>query len=239
MAVLGGCGGSENATVLAIRKFRGNLGAPISRRLKLQELIREEDLHLNQIYNANETTSFWRLLPVNTQAFKDEDNVPGKKISKDKFSALLGANASGTHRLKPVVVGNAAKPRCLKDYMDSLPVIYYIISSAWFNSAVFEDCFFNHIVPEVRLYQEDVLHIPPDGVKAILLLDNAPAHPHADKLVSRDGRIKVVFLPTNTTSLIQPMDQGVIMAATRLYTRMYLDEVLVVIPEEEDKIEDT
>ena len=47
----------------------------------------------------------------------------------------------------------------------------------------------------MRRYQEDVLHIPPDEVKAILLLDNAPAHPHADKLVSRDGRIRVVFLP--------------------------------------------
>ena len=40
-------------------------------RLKLQELIREEDLHLNQIYNADETTLYWRSLPVNTQAFKD------------------------------------------------------------------------------------------------------------------------------------------------------------------------
>ena len=79
--------------------------------LKLQELIREEDLHLNQIYNADETALYWRSLPVNTQAFKDEDKVTGKKISKDKFSALLGANASGAHRLKPVVVGKAAKPQ--------------------------------------------------------------------------------------------------------------------------------
>ena len=152
----------------------------------MQELIREEDLQLNQIYNADETALFWRSLPVNIQAFKDEDKVPGKKISKDKFSALLGANASGIHRLKPVVVGKAAKPRCLKDHMDSLPVIYYI-SNSWFNAAIFADWFFNHFIPEVRRYQEDILHIPPDEVKAILLLDNTPAHPHADKLVSRDA----------------------------------------------------
>ena len=208
-------------------------------RLKLQELIREEDLHLNQIYNADETALYWRSLPVNIQAFKDEDKVPGKKISKDKFSALLGANASGTHGLKPVVVGKAAKPRCLKDQMDQLPVIYYNTCNSWFNAAIFEDWFFNHFIPEVRRYQEDVLHIPPDEVKAILLLDNTPAHPHADKLVSRDGRIRVVFLPPNTTSLFQPMDQGVIMATKRIYTRKYLDEVLVVIPDEDDEIEDT
>ena len=116
-------------------------------RLKLQELIREEDLHLNQVYNADETTVFWRSLPVNTQAFKDEDKVPGKKISKNKFSALLGANDTGTHCFKPVVVGKAAKLRCLKDHMDSLTVIYYTTSNTWFNAAIFEDWFFNHFVP--------------------------------------------------------------------------------------------
>ena len=130
-------------------------------RLKLQELIREEDLHLNQTYNADKTALFWRSLPINTQAFKDEDKVPGKKISKDKFLALLGANASGTHRLKPVVVGKAAKPRCLKDHMDSLLVIYYKTSNSWFNAAIFEDWFFNHFILEVQRYQEDVLHILP------------------------------------------------------------------------------
>ena len=144
-----------------------------------------------------------------------------------------------SHRLKPVVVGKATKLRFLKDHMDSLPVVYYNTSNAWFNAAIFEDWFFNHFIPEERRYQEEVLHIPNEGVKAILLLDNAPAHPHADKLVSHDERIKVVFLPPNTTALIQPMDQGVIMVCKRWYMRKYLDEVLVVIPEEEDKIEDT
>ena len=168
------------------KKIQGELGSADTEAvepfcLKLQELIREEDLHLNQIYNADETA----LLPVDTQAFKDEDKVPGK-ISKDKFLALLGANASGTHCLKPVVVGKAAKPRGLKDQMDQLPVIYHNTCNSWFNVAIFEDRFFNHFIPEVRGYQEDVLHIPPDEVKAILL---------ADKLVSRDGQIRVVFLP--------------------------------------------
>ena len=48
-----------------------------------------------------------------------------------------------------------------------------------------------------------------------------------------------MFLPHNTTSLIQPMDQGVIMATKIIYTRKYLDEVLVVIPDDDDEIEDT
>ena len=161
------------------------------------------------------------------------------KISKDKFSALLGANALGTHHFKPMGVSNAAKPRCLKDLIHELPVLYYHTKNSWFTSDIFSDWFFNHFIPEARNFQEKVLHIAPEDVKAVLLLDNAPAHPHADKLVSADGRIRALFIPPNTASLIQPMDQGVIVACKRLYMRKYLNEVLVVIEDEEDIIEDT
>ena len=42
--------------------------------------------------------------------------------------------------------------------------------------------------------------------KIILLVDNCPAHPSIDNLVSTE----LIFLPPNTTSKLQPMDQGVI-----------------------------
>lgn len=208
-------------------------------RLKLNELIRKEDIHLTQLYNADETALFWRSLPKNTQAFRDDDKTPGKKLNKEKFSALLGANAAGTHRLKPVVIGKAAKPRCMKDCMRELPVLYYNTKNAWFNSAIFSDWFFKHFIPEVRHFQEHTLHIPPEDVKALLLLDNAPAHPNAEKLVSSDGKIRVMFLPPNTTSLIQPMDQGVIVSCKRYYQRKYIEEVMVILEDEEDLENDT
>ena len=44
--------------------------------------------------------------------------------------------------------------------------------------------------------------------KFILLLDNSLTHPKILKKLH--PKIKVVFLPPNTTSLIQPLDQGVI-----------------------------
>ena len=77
-----------------------------------------------------------------------------------------------------------------------------------------------------------MLKISPDEVRAILILDNAPAHPSEDILSSKDGKIKVLFMPPNTTSILQPMDQGVISAVKRHYIRRYLDEVLVVIDDE-------
>ncbi|KAG0723161.1 Tigger transposable element-derived protein 7 [Chionoecetes opilio] len=48
-----------------------------------------------------------------------------------------------------------------------------------------------------------------------------------------------MFLPPNTTSLIQPMDQGVISAFKRQYQRKYLDEVLVIRETEADMEEET
>ena len=86
----------------------------------------------------------------------------------------------------------------------------------------------------MRHHQENVLSIAPEEAKALLLLDNAPANPDAEKLVSADGKLCTMFLPLNTTSIIQPMDLSVIASCKRFYQRKYLDEVLVAIEEEED-----
>ena len=53
--------------------------------------------------------------------------------------------------------------------------------------------------------------------RAILLLDNAPSHPNVESLCSSDGEISCLYLPPNTTSLIQPMDQGVLETIKRWY----------------------
>ncbi|KAK3884327.1 hypothetical protein Pcinc_011392 [Petrolisthes cinctipes] len=42
-------------------------------------------------------------------------------------------------------------------------------------TAIFSDWFFHHYITDVRKFQEEELKIPADKVKAILLLDNAPA----------------------------------------------------------------
>ena len=183
-------GEAESADAESVEPFRQ----------QLLEYINSENLTMSQIYNVDETGMMWRALPRNTQASKEEKKVRGKKVSKERLSVLCGGNATGAHRLKLTVVGKAAKPRALKDIMDRLPVHYYNSKKAWFTSWIFQDYFLHHLVPEIRRYQDTSLNIPADDVKALVLLDNAPAHPSSDVLQSADGKIKAMFLPKNTTS---------------------------------------
>jgi hypothetical protein len=59
-----------------------------------------------------------------------------------------------------------------------------------------------------------------------LLLDNAPCHPNIE---ISDGIIRCMFLPANTTSLIQPMHQCVISALKIGYRGRILRERFMVI----------
>ena len=50
-------------------------------RTKLNKLITDEELDLNQIYNADETGLFWRSLPRNTQVCMNDDKPQGEKVN--------------------------------------------------------------------------------------------------------------------------------------------------------------
>ena len=56
----------------------------------------------------------------------------------------------------------------------------------------------------------------------ILFVDNAPSHPK-DKPLSN---VKLVFLPANTTSTLQPLDQGIIANLKVNYRKRLLRSVL-------------
>ncbi|KAG6923255.1 tigger transposable element derived 1 [Chelydra serpentina] len=136
--------------------------------------------------------------------------MPGYKAAKDRLTLLLGANAAGDFKLKLLLV----HPRAFKGYSKAfLPVIWKSHPKAWVNRNIFEDWFNHHFVPSVRDYcSKNSL-----GFKALLILDNAPGHPTILDDMRPD--IKVVFLPPNTTSLLQPMDQGVFASFKACYLR--------------------
>ena len=113
---------------------------------------------------------------------------------------------------------------CFKNVRrDSLPVVYKNQSNASVNTEIFANWFHRNFGPMVSKRLRE-LGVEP---KAVLLLDTCSAHPNEDELVSRDGKIRAKFLPPNVTSLIQPMDQGVLESIKRRYKRKILEKLIL------------
>ena len=76
-------------------------------------------------FNADETAMFYRQLPRKSLVFKGE-LCKGGKFAKDRLSIILCCSATG-EKLKPLVIGNAARPRAFKQNSvtpDNLPVTW-------------------------------------------------------------------------------------------------------------------
>lgn len=58
--------------------------------------------------------------------------------------------------------------------------------------------------------------------KIILFIDNCPAHPKIENLTN----IKLAFLPPNTTSVIQPIDQGIIKTLKSHYRKILVQKMM-------------
>ena len=83
----------------------------------------------------------------------------------------------------------------------------YFSQKSWMDAATW---LHEKFVPYVKRFCEE------NSVeyKILLILDNALAHPSTDMLTSLDGRVTARSLPP-TTSIAQPMDQGVLKALKR------------------------
>ena len=62
--------------------------------------------------------------------------------------------------------------------------------------------------------------------KVLLIMDNCSAHPSEEELDMNDGSAKARFLPPNVTSLIQPMDQGVLECVKRIFHKSVLRDLI-------------
>ncbi|XP_070256816.1 tigger transposable element-derived protein 1-like [Myotis yumanensis] len=179
----------------------------------LAEIIREGGYCDKQVFNVDKTGLFWMPMPTRTHIAKEEKTASGHQASKERLTLLLGANAAGDFKLKPLVC-LAENPRAPNGiWKGQLPVIWKSNKKAWVTLGVFEDWFTNHFVPEVKDYCAS-RGLP---FKVLLVLGSAPGHP-AD-LNDFHPNVKVVYLPPSTTSLLQPMDQGVIAFFKAYYLR--------------------
>ena len=156
---------------------------------------------LKDIYNADEFGLFYQELPKKTLHTKNE-KCSGGKNSKVRLTGMTAASAAG-EKLPMFIAGKLANPRCFKN-VKYLPCRYRSQVKIWTNSFLFDEW-----VKELDKKFEK------ENRKVILIVDNCSAHPIIESLKA----MKLVFLPPNTTSKTQPMNQGLIRSLKAKYRK--------------------
>ena len=91
---------------------------------QLRAYLDEHDIPDEAVYYTDETALYYRLLPNKSLAVANSNTkTQGFKQSKDHVMLLLTTNKTGTHKLKPLIIGRFENPRCLHHVnRDTLPV---------------------------------------------------------------------------------------------------------------------
>ncbi|XP_025243377.1 tigger transposable element-derived protein 6 [Theropithecus gelada] len=176
------------------------------------------DYSPDDIFNADETGVFFQLLPQHTLAAKG-DHCRGGKKAKQRLTALFCCNASGTEKMRPLIVGRSASPRCLKN-IHSLPCDYRANQWAWMTRDLFNEWLMQ---VDARMKRAER--------RILLLIDNCSAH----NMLPRLERIQVGYLPSNCTAVLQPLNLGIIHTMKVLYRSHLLKQILLKLSSREDQ----
>ena len=131
-------------------------------------------------------------MPNKTYHFKSQ-KCSGGKNSKVRLAGMTAGNAIG-EKLPMFAIGKSKTPRCFK-HKKNLPCKYKLQKKSWMDSQLFKEW----VRKLERTFWMKVR-------KIALLIDNCPAKPPVSHLTN----VQLVVLRLNTTSGLQPMDQGVI-----------------------------
>ncbi|RUS24057.1 DDE superfamily endonuclease-domain-containing protein, partial [Jimgerdemannia flammicorona] len=171
-----------------------------------------ESWPLEQVFNCDETGLFFRLGPSTTLA---TSRVKGVKRDKERLTILFTANAMGTVKRRPLIIGKSARPRCYKNVnMSMLSVDYFSNPKAWMRGDIW--------TTYLSKWDAEIAHST--RTKILLLTDNATSHIDVPNL----KYIEVRTLPPNTTAHLQPMDAGIIRTFKAYYRRNIVEQWVTV-----------
>lgn len=165
-------------------------------RSKLNELTSR--YNPEDVYNLDELVLFFKMEPNKTLSSIGVA-ATGRKQSKERISIALCSNSTGTHRVRPLLIHKFKNPRCFKGKFDPNKLVdYYFNKKAWMTATIFSDWLtkFNKQMEK-------------ENRKVLLLVDNCNGHNIENRQLSN---VLVSFLPPNMTSILQPMDAGIIKA---------------------------
>lgn len=130
---------------------------------------------------------------------------------------LLCASANG-EKVQPMIIGKFSNPRCFKNR--DVSAFNYVANKKGMTSSLF-----------IKYLTEWDSRLRSKNRKILLTVDNCCAHPNISETLTN---IKLVFLPPNTTSVLQPLDQGIIKNFKVHYREILLTKKLIKIDEKKD-----
>lgn len=187
----------------------------------LPTFIFQARFRLEDVFNFDETGLLYR---TGASRALWTGPIKGSKHPKDRITLGLCVNALGTEKLLPLIIGKAAKPRCFGKSWNVRELCYYYHNAkAWMNASIFQD-WLAKLDGSMKL----------QGRQVLLLVDNASPHKAVPTEIHdvmgfkmmRLAHVTVVFLPANTTSVVQPLDAGVIAAFKLHFKRMMMKWLL-------------
>lgn len=181
------------------------------------EIMEEGGYTPMQIFTVSETHLFWKRLPV-----KETNDKLDVCDSIDHVTLLLGCNASGDFKLKPLLVNFIENSKALLGYpKEKLPVTWKTNKKASVTQLIFSDWFTSYFCPAVESY---CIKNNLDN-KILLVMNSSPGYPTS--LDDLSANVKVLFFPQKASPILHPLDKSFMKIFKSNYYYKALSQALI------------